>query len=82
MELDKKIIDSVFRVFLKSSTLTEVQKERTILRHSFEFLYKEEDGYPVLTLYKNRVMQAKLNLSGVPVSQVCEWVQANINIFN
>ena len=82
--MDKKIIDTVFKVCLKSCTLTEVQTEtkRTILYHSFELLYREENSYPVLTLYRDGIMQVKLNMSGIPFSQVCEWVQANIDIFN
>lgn len=82
--MDKRIIDSVFKAFLKPCTLTEVQTEtkRTILYHSFELLYREENDYPVLILYRNEIMQVKLNTSGVPFSQVCEWVQVNIDIFN
>lgn len=84
MNIDKRIIDTVFKVCLQSGILTEVQTEtkKTILYHSFELLYREENGYPVLTLYRDKKMRAKLNISAVPFSQVCEWVQANINIFN
>ena len=84
-------MDTVFKVLhTHKTTMIQTETEKTLLRHTFELIYRETDGYSILILCmiprnsksRIRMMKANLILSNVSFSQVCEWVQANINIFN
>lgn len=76
------ILNAVFNTVHFHTTQTIDSLDSKELHYSFELLYREENNHPILTLCRDRVLKTKLNISGLSMTQMCEWVELNIDLFN